>query len=212
MHNKIIYWLKIFTLSYAFLFFASCYSNSKEESVPIEIYDHTTPNLLPALETISVFTKSKKEFVITEDETSASISDISVIGNGFDGFNDPIILGETDPLENQFIADLDNDGFDELYLITRSVGSGSYAELFGIASLNDKSYTAIKIVQPDSKDAIMQGYRGHDTYTVTDNVLQRKFPVYDTDATNSEPGNTQALIEYKLHKEGSIVTLTVKNK
>lgn len=82
----------------------------------------------------------------------------------------------------------------------------------GIASLNDKSYTVINIQQPESHDAIMQGYRGHDTYTVKDNALQRRFPVYDNDAANSEPGSNQALIEYTLHKEGSIVTLTFKNK
>lgn len=122
------------------LLLVSCYTKTEQASeIPDAEMDHSIPSTLPALETKTYYTHTGKTFVITEDEISASLSNISVIGNGFGNFTTPVILGETDPLENAFIADLDADGFDELYLVTRSVGSGSYATLFAIASISDIS-------------------------------------------------------------------------
>jgi len=50
---------------------------------------------------------------------------------GFSEANGVVDLGEMDPVEKVFLADLDRDGFEELYLVTRCAGSGSYAAFGG---------------------------------------------------------------------------------
>jgi hypothetical protein len=109
-------------------------------------------------------------------------------------------MEESDPFDYALVADINNDGFDELYIITRSAGSGSYAKIYGFASNKDKSVTPIYIPELSDDDfvALFQGYMGHDKFYIEDNKLLRKYPVYEKEDSNSNPTGGDKIFQYKL--------------
>ncbi|MBK6772338.1 MAG: hypothetical protein IPG78_09460 [Ignavibacteria bacterium] len=90
-------------------------------------------------------TKSGKVFLINVNKSSESLADIIVTGKGFVFKNDTVKFRETNPFEKAFVADIDENGFEDLFIITRSAGSGSQGEILGVASNNDKSYSIISV-------------------------------------------------------------------
>lgn len=145
-------------------------------------------------------TKTGKTFIITEEKPSASISKITVTPKGFTEVNETLKMEDSDPFDYALIADVNNDGFDELYIITRGAGSGSYANVYGFSSNKDKSVTPIYVpeLSDDQFVAIFKGYMGHDKFYVEGNKLLRKYPVYKKDDTNSNPTGGDKILEYKL--------------
>ena len=145
-------------------------------------------------------TKSGKVFIISEEKSSASISKITITPKGFTEVNRPLLMEESDPFDYALVADINGDGFDELYIITRGVGSGSYANIYGFSSNSDKSVTPIYVPELSEDDfiAIFKGYMGHDKFYIEGNKLLRKYPIYKKDDTNSNPTGGEKVLEYKL--------------
>lgn len=148
---------------------------------------------------------SKDQFHISEVKKSASLSDILVIPQGFEFTKDTFRINDSDPLMHTFLLDLDQNGFQEVYIITSSAGSGSYATIYGYASNKDKSATPI-YVRPLSEDdlktddSLFKGYRGHDSIYVSEKQLLRKFPVYLEDDANCCPSGGHRTLTYQLVK------------
>lgn len=147
-------------------------------------------------------TKSGKSFQVHEKFISASISNISIQPNDFTEVNESIILEEIDPISDIFITDLDQNNYDELYIITRSTGSGTYATIYGYASNNDKSVSPIivpDIAQSDlALDAIFYGYQGHDSIYISNHKLVRKYPIFKENDKNCCPTGGSKTIKYDL--------------
>ncbi|RLD77654.1 MAG: hypothetical protein DRJ07_14375, partial [Bacteroidetes bacterium] len=118
-------------------------------------------------------TKTGKTFIITEEKPSASISKITVTPKGFTEVNESLKIEDSDPFDYALVADVNGDGFDELYIITRGAGSGSYANVYGFSSNTDKSVTPIYVPELSDDDfvAIFKGYMGHDKFYVEGNKL-----------------------------------------
>jgi hypothetical protein len=123
--------------------------NNTDESHSVKEAKFTSP--------FDVKTSTGKSYHISLDRIGSSIMDISVSPQGFKNTNEVFQLKDSDPLDQVFVEDLDNNGFDELYLITRSAGSGSYATIFGWASNQDLSVTPIYIRQIEEKDLKQNG-------------------------------------------------------
>ena len=75
----------------------------------------------------------KSIFVAESHHVGQSLSDITIKSSGFEHDLSETIR-DSDPIENVYVADLDNNGFDEIYIITVSTGSGSYGGVTGFAS------------------------------------------------------------------------------
>lgn len=111
-------------------------------------------------------------------------------------------MEDSDPFDYALVADVNGNGFDELYIITRGAGSGSYANIYGFSSNNDKSVTPIYVPELSDDDFVVlfQGYMGHDKFYVEGNKLMRKYPIYKKEDTNSNPTGGDRIIEYQLNK------------
>ena len=145
-------------------------------------------------------TKTGKTFIVNEEKSSASLSKISITPKGFENSKDIIQIEESDPFDYALVADIDGNGFDELYIITQGAGSGSYANIYGFSSNNDKSVTPIYVPELSDDDfaALFKGYMGHDKFYVEGKKLLRKYPVYKKEDTNANPTGGETILEYKL--------------
>lgn len=142
-------------------------------------------------------TETGKQFIVIEKTGSASLSRITVQGMGFQ-MEKIFTFSDTDPLEEGLVGDLDGDGFDELYVVTRSAGTGSYATVMGFASVEDKTYEEITIPDIDTSTPSFKGYRGKDRVGVRGDELWREFPVYNEDDVNARPTGGSRIVMYRL--------------
>lgn len=144
-------------------------------------------------------TKTGKTVVVTETHpVGASLSTIEVSTRDFE-HNRPERYEDRDPISDVFVADLDGNGFDEIYLITTSAGSGSYGSVLAFASNRDKSLSMINFPGIVEGDSNFEGYMGHDRFTIEDGKLIRTFPIYNEGDRNSNPTGGRRRLTYGLH-------------
>mgnify|MGYP001818840598 FL=1 len=96
------------------------------------------------------------------------------------------------------MADLDANGWPELYVYISSAGSGSYGSLVAYAVNNGKSATPIYLRPITDDTAASAGYMGHDEFAVVENRLVQRVPVYEQGDTNSSPTGGTRQLQYKL--------------
>jgi len=105
-------------------------------------------------------------------------------------------------VEKVFLADLDGNGFDEIYLLTRRAGSGSYSSMYGVASNKDKSATLIYVPEISEKQmgrgGLFEGFMGHNKFSVEDGKLINTFPVYLENDSNTNPTGGKRKVLYQL--------------
>jgi len=140
-------------------------------------------------------TKTGKTIIIAViHPVGRSLSTIEINTKDFE-HNYPEIYEDRDPISDVFVADLDGNGFDEIYIITTSAGSGSYGTVLGFASNKDKSLSKINFPEIQEGDENFEGYMGHDTFKIENQKLVRTFPIYNKGDTNQNPtGGTRKLV------------------
>jgi hypothetical protein len=120
-----------------------------------------------------------KIFIDEEHPVGMSLSDIAIRTEGLEyELNDSI--NDVDPINEIFLTDLDSNGFDEIYIITQSVGSGSYGNVIAYASNKDKSMTPIYMANAQKLHDL---YSGHDRFSIENYRLIREFSIYEQDDT-----------------------------
>ena len=208
---------KTFLLLLALAISASCAkkqeTTGQEEAAPLP--EEATPTEQvqgPKKQTLT--TSSGKSFLVLETETEGSLADIRIIPQGFPNTADTIFLQGVDPVSQMFTGDLNQDGFEELYLITTAAGSGSYATIYGCASNKDLSATSIYVPDLNESDLApggkFEGYMGHDSIYLKDNTIFRKFPVYKEGDANCCPTGGDRTLGYALRQGEASCVLDVK--
>ena len=94
------------------------------------------------------------------------------------------------------LADLDSNGWPEVYVYVSSAGSGSYGSLVAYAVNQGKSATPVYL--PPLPPDIAAGYQGHDEFRVVETTLVRRFPLYKAGDTNAAPSGQTRQLQYKL--------------
>lgn len=150
-------------------------------------------------------TASGVVFVIEETHpTSASLSTIRITSRGLKEAETDVAIADADPIKDVFLADINNDGFEELYIITEVAGSGGYANIIGLASNNDKSTSSITVPELTEADmkagSLFDGYQGHDKVYIENKQLVREFPVYKAGDNNAKPTGGDRKVVYSLEK------------
>ena len=140
-----------------------------------------------------------------------SLNQLSITTSGLSG-NNEVMKEEIDgSVTNAEVADINGDGFPEVYVYVTSTGSGSYGSLVAYASNRNKSITPIYLPELSDDKKLSQGYMGHDEFTIMENSLVRRFPVYLKDDPNCCPKGGRRQIEYKLVAGEAGWILRVKN-
>lgn len=144
-------------------------------------------------------TKTGKTIIVTETHpVGRSVSRIEIRTEGFE-YNFREVFQNRNPISDVFVADLDGNGFDEIYIITTSAGSGSYGTVLGFASNKDKSLSMIHFPEIRKGDENFEGYMGHDTFKIEGRKLVRIFPVYNKGDTNENPTGGRRKLVYGLY-------------
>lgn len=152
-------------------------------------------------------------FVVEETHpTSASMSNVRISSRGLKEVETDMSLTDIDPIKDIFLADINNDGFEELYIITEVAGSGGYAGIIGVASNNDKSTSTITVPELTEDDMkagkLFEGYQGHDKIYIENKQLVREFPVYKAGDNNAKPTGGDRKVVYTLTKGEASWVLT----
>lgn len=129
---------------------------------------------------------------------ASSVGTVSIVPTGLTVANDPITQEVDGTVVGAEIADLDVNGWPELYVFTRSAGSGSYGSVLGQAVNEGKSLSAIFL--PDlAEDAMLaEGYMGRDEFAIVEDSLVRRFPIYAPDDINAAPSGKMRQVSYGL--------------
>ena len=184
-------------------------TDSNKEDKPETEWATQEPKPAAQVEVTNFRTESGMEFTVIEKKRSASQSRITIQGTGFPNTQEIFTLRDVDPFEAGLKGDLDGDGFEELYLITRGAGSGSYASIYGYASYNDLSYGQVYLAEPVENDPNFRGYMGHDRISVIGNRLVREFPVFNMGDAANAPSGGYRIIKYALEKGEASFTLKI---
>lgn len=128
------------------------------------------------------------------------------------------LKSKTPPIEKEIdgtitgaeIADLNSDGSPEIYIYTRSAGSGSYGNVIGISTNKMKSASDIYMPPITDDKKLSAGYQGHDEFSVIERSLGRRFPIYKRGDTNNAAKGGLRQIEYKLTAGEASWVLRVK--
>ena len=176
------------------ILFASAMSASAVDLISCSHHKNTSPDAPKEYRT-----KTGKTIIISETHpVGRSLSTIRISTKGFE-HNYAEVFENKDPISNVFIADLDGNGFDEIYIITTSAGSGSYGTVLGFASNKDKSLSMINFPEIRKGNEDLEGYMGHDTFKIEDRKLIRIFPIYNRGDTNSNPTGGKRMLVYGLY-------------
>ena len=141
-------------------------------------------------------------YILREDKSlGESVSRITILATD-STHTDSLNLGDKDPVQSGLLADLDENDHDELYLVTRSAGSGTYAHIFGFMRDEENKLAAIEVPQVGPSDQTQgkkfEGYMGHDSVHVDGHSLVRKYPVFRPGDTNDNPSGGMKEIRYTL--------------
>lgn len=157
---------------------------------PIKV-DPTGSDLL---QTYTVTYRSGRTLEVEVDHSeSSSIAELKVTNSGFEG--NLSIKMRINPIKDVFLADLDKNGYKELYIITQSVGSGTYGNVY--AFISDKD---LKIIPHEIPQLVFKGYMGHDAFYIKNSVLVREFPLYKKEDSNANPTGGEAKVFYTLEE------------
>ncbi len=127
-----------------------------------------------------------------------SLNQLTITPSGLEIVN-AVIKQEIDgSVTGAEVADINADGSPEIYIYITSAGSGSYGSLVAYSANNKKSLSEIYLppLEDDKKNSV--GYMGHDEFTIIENSLARRFPVYNEDDANCCPKGGTRQLQYKL--------------
>ena len=127
-----------------------------------------------------------------------SLRQLTIIPQGLSGVNEVVNKEIDGMVVRAEVADLNKDGFAEVYVYVASAGSGSYGSLVAYSSNQNKSMTSIYLPELSDDKKASQGYMGHDQFSIVESSLGRRFPVYNKNDSNANPTGGTRQLSYKL--------------
>jgi len=111
---------------------------------------------------------------------------------------------------NAEVEDFDMDGSPELFIYTESLSKEKYGNVYAFSVNNKKSMSPIYFEKTLTNNKINQGYKGNDTFTLIEQTLGQRFPIYKQGNEENKPSGGIRQVLYKLVKESSAKKLVIK--
>ena len=127
-----------------------------------------------------------------------SINKLTITPSGLE-IDNAVIEQEIDGgVTSAEIGDINSDGSPEIYIYVHSAGSGTYGDVIAYSANNKKSLSGIYLppLADDKKNSA--GYMGHDEFSLVENALARRFPLYKEGDSNANPTGGMRNLTYKL--------------
>lgn len=133
-----------------------------------------------------------------ESPNEGSINRVTLEVKGSKGMLASFELEAVGTIAGAEVADLDANGYPEIYIYVSSAGSGSYGSLIAYASNRNLSFSEIYLPPLSDEPELAEGYLGHDEFAVGEGALLRRFPVYREGDSNASPSGGMRQIQYEL--------------
>jgi hypothetical protein len=133
-----------------------------------------------------------------EATNEGSLNQLTITPKGLTEVNEPVTREIDGTVSGADVADIDVNGFPEIYVWVTSAGSGSYGSLVAYAVNKGKSISEIYLppIADDPKHS--KGYMGHDEFAVVEGTFVQRFPIYREGDTNAAPTGKTRQLQYKL--------------
>ena len=128
----------------------------------------------------------------------SSLNQLRVQPQGLSIVNDEVQVELDGSAYRAELADLDGNGWPEVYVYVSSAGSGSYGSLAAWAVNNGKSLSPIYLPPLEQFPGALEGYMGHDEFAVVENRLVRRYPLYEGGDTNASASGGTRQVQYRL--------------
>lgn len=133
-----------------------------------------------------------------ECPNTSSLNPLTLSPTGLAIVNSPQAVEIDGTVTGAEVADLDGNGWPEIYIYINTAGSGAYGSVVAYAVNNGKSMSAIYLPPTSDNPELAPGYRGHDQFTIIGNALVQRFPVYAEEDTQSAPSGGTRQVSYEL--------------
>lgn len=108
-------------------------------------------------------------------------NDVTIRVIGFKDYNHDLNVSVIGTLHKALIDDFNDDGNPDL--VFYSFDDNQIAQVYALASVNNKSYGPIYMADIYINPKLREGYQGHDEFSAMGGYLIRKYPIYQTDST-----------------------------
>lgn len=117
-------------------------------------------------------------------------------------------------IENEIIidaevGDLDSDNSPELLIYTQSLNDKKYGNVYAFSVNNKKSMSKVSFVPATKNNKANNDYNGNDEFSVVENSLVQRFPVYQTKKNKILLTGKTRQISYKLIKGEALKKLVI---
>lgn len=136
----------------------------------------------------------KIEFYLSSPNTP-EMNTLVVASSGFENRNDTFQLEVAGLAFDAQLADLDKDGYPEVYAFTRSAGSDSTHYAYGFASNRNLSYGPVNVRELAVNPDMAKGFNGQDRFYFEGGALKRSFPLFQ----DGRPTGQKRIVTYKLY-------------
>ncbi|QCK16815.1 hypothetical protein [Mangrovivirga cuniculi] len=97
------------------------------------------------------------------------------------------------------VGDLNKDGYPELIVVEVTRKTNNFKKIHGYSINNGKSFSMTgELPDITDVDSISYGYQGEDEFSIVENSLVRRFPVYQENNEGYNPTGLMRQIQYKL--------------
>ena len=109
------------------------------------------------------------------------------------------------------VEDLNSDGSPELLVYTRSKDNFGLGNVYAFSVNNLKSMSQVYFPPISENEKINQGHIGNDEFSLVENKLVQKFPIFEADGSNLNATGVTRQIIYKLIEGEAMRKLEVES-
>lgn len=135
---------------------------------------------------------------VVESPNSATGNKFTVTPSGLKESNEPVTQTVDGEVYGAEIGDLNIDQSPEVYVFVRERSGLKRSSVYGFAANAKKSMSQFALAEPDLKSKEYAGYNGEDEFAVVENVLSRRFPLFEGAGADAKKTGKTRIVQYKI--------------